>query len=248
MNTQDSYSDEYISAYIDGELDNEERARLLFSEQEDEALARRINEARNMKEKVQLAYLDYAKDSGRDKSFKCSVFFNQHRSLAAGFILMIGVAALLMSYVYKSDDLTRANQLINNTQPLMAKSIVDVVAKHNRVVIHVSQYQEEKIGSVIDEIEALLKQHNDDKALSIEVVASKHGLKVLDADNSIYAHRLEQLTNKFETLKVVACAKSLAQLASKGEPVSLMKSILTTPSAAQQVARRTAEGWMYIKV
>ena len=51
MNTQDSYSDEHISAYIDGELDKEERARLLFSEQEDEALARCINEARIMKEK-----------------------------------------------------------------------------------------------------------------------------------------------------------------------------------------------------
>lgn len=248
MNTQDSYSDEYISAYIDGELDNEERARLLFSEQEDEALARRINEAWIMKEKVQLAYLDFAQDSSRNKTFKCSVFINQHKSLAAGFILMIGVAALLISYAYKSDDLTRANQLMNNTQPLMAKSIAGAVAKHNRVVIHISQFQEEKIGSVIDEIEALLNQHNDDKALSIEVVANKQGLKVLDADNSIYAHRLEQLTNQFETLKVVACAKSLAQLASKGEPVSLMKSILTTPSAAQQVARRTAEGWMYIKV
>lgn len=47
-----------------------------------------------------------------------------------------------------------------------------VVAKHKRVVILVSQYQEEKTGSVIDEIEALLNQHNDDKALSIEIVAS----------------------------------------------------------------------------
>jgi len=35
---------------------------------------------------------------------------------------------------------------------------------------------------------------------------------------------------------------------SLGEPVNLLKSILTTPMAAQQVARRTAEGWVYIKI
>ena len=47
MNTQSQYSDEHINAYIDSELDNEERARLLFDEQQDTSLAQRINDARN---------------------------------------------------------------------------------------------------------------------------------------------------------------------------------------------------------
>jgi len=248
MNIKNKYSDEYISAYIDGELDNEERARLLFAEQEDTVLARRINEARIMKEKVQLAYMELAKDNSQNKTIKCSVYINQHRSLVAGFALLIGIAALLTSYVYRPDDLARANQLMSNTQPLIATSIADTIGKHDRVVIHVSQYREEIFGSVIDEIEALLYQHGSDKKLSIEIVANKQGLKVLDADSSKFAQRLELLTSQFDTLKVVACAKSMAQLASKGDPVKLMKSILTTPSAAQQVARRTSAGWMYIKV
>lgn len=248
MNTQNSYSDEYISAYIDGELDNEERARLLFAEQEDEVLAKRINEARIMKEKVQLAYLEFSKDSSQNKTIKCPVYFKQHRSLVAGLVLFIGITALFMSYVYKADDLTYANQLMSNTQPVMATAIADAIGKHSRVVIHVSQYQEGKFGLVIDEIEELLYRHDAEKSLSIEIVANKQGLKVLDADNSIFAQRLQQLTGQFDTLKVVACAKSLAQLASNGDPVNLMKSILITPSATQQVARRTSEGWMYIKV
>ena len=51
MNKQSQYSDEHINAYIDGELDNNERAHLLFDEQQDTALARRINETRMLKEK-----------------------------------------------------------------------------------------------------------------------------------------------------------------------------------------------------
>ena len=58
MKKQNKYSDEYISAYIDGELDSEERARLLFDEQSDEELIQRINQARLLKEKIQLAYAD----------------------------------------------------------------------------------------------------------------------------------------------------------------------------------------------
>jgi len=248
MNTRDSYSDEYISAYIDGELDNEERSRLLFAEQEDEVLAKRINEARIMKEKVQLAYMEFSKDSSQDKTIKCPVYIKQHRSLVVAFVLLIGFTALFLSYVYKTDDLTYANHFMNNTQPVMATAIADTIGAHSRVVIHVSQYQEGKFGSVIDEVEALLYRHDNEKSLSVEIVANKQGLKVLDADNSIFASRLEQLTDQFDTLEIVACAKSLAQLASNGDPVNLMKSILTTPSAAQQVARRTSEGWIYIKV
>jgi len=248
MNTQNNYSDEYISAYIDGELDNEERTRLLFAEQEDELLAKRINEARMLKEKVQLAYLEYSKHSLQNKPFKCSVFVKQHRSLVAGFVLLIGLTALLLPYVYVNGDLSRANELMDSTQPLMETSLATAVGEHSHVLIHVSQYQEDKFGSVIDEIEALLHQHHADKSLTVEIVANKQGLKVLDADRSKFAYRLEQLTKRFDTLELVACAKSLTQLASNGEPVNLLKSITTTPTAAQQVARRTAEGWVYIKV
>lgn len=116
------------------------------------------------------------------------------------------------------------------------------------MLIHVSQYQEDKFGSVIDEIEALLHQRNADKSLTVEIVANKQGLRVLDVDRSKFAHRLEQLTKRFDTSRLVACARSLTQLASDGEPVKLLKSIITTPTATQQVARRSAEGWVYIKV
>jgi intracellular sulfur oxidation DsrE/DsrF family protein len=62
----------------------------------------------------------------------------------------------------------------------------------------------------------MLYQHVDDKSLSIEIVSNKQGLKMLVADNSMFAQPLEQLTNMFNTLKVVACARSLAQPSSKG--------------------------------
>ena len=242
------YSDEYISAFIDGELDHEECVRLLLAEQEDEELARRINKARILKEKVQLAYLDFAQDTDRGNAAKCSSLLGRNRSLVAAFLLLIGVAALLTSVVNRNDDVTRALQLMNNTPPIMAKSIAGAIGTRNRVLIHVSENDEARFATAIDEIEALLSRHKTASALNIEVIANGQGLKLLDAETSGLALRLEQLSQQFDNLDIVACAKSLAQLASSGEPVNLMKSILTTPSAPQQVARRTSEGWMYLKI
>ena len=242
------YSDEYISAFIDGELDHEECVRLLLAEQEDEELARRINKARILKEKVQLAYLDFAQDTDRGNAAKCSSLLGRNRSLVAAFLLLIGVAALLTSVVNRNDDVTRALQLMNNTSPIMAKSMAGAIGTHNRVLIHVSENDEASFAKTIDEIEALLSRHKTASALIIEVIANGQGLKLLDAETSGLALRLEQLSQQFDNLDIVACAKSLAQLASSGEPVNLMKSILTTPSAPQQVARRTSEGWMYLKI
>jgi len=242
------YSDEYISAFIDGELDHEECVRLLLAEQEDEELARRINKARILKEKVQLAYLDFAQDTDRGNAAKCSSWLGLNRSLVAAFLLLVGVAALLTSVVNRNDDVTRALQLMNNTPPIMAKSIAGAIGTRNRVLIHVSENDEASFATAIDEIEALLSRHKTVSTLNIEVIANGQGLKLLDAETSGLALRLEQLSQQFDNLDIVACAKSLAQLASSGEPVNLMKSILTTPSAPQQVARRTSEGWMYLKI
>ena len=242
------YSDEYISALIDGELDQEERIRLLLAEQEDEELAKRINEARMLKEKVHLAYLDFAQDADQSTTSRCSSLTGRNRSLVAAFLLLVGIAALFTSVVNRNDDVNRALQLMHSTPSIMAKSIAGAIGSHNRVLIHVSEYDEARFGMAIDEIEALLSRRKNASALSIEVIANGQGLKLLDTEASGLALRLGQLSQQFDNLDIVACAKSLAQLAESGEPVNLMKSILTTPSAPQQVARRTSEGWMYLKI
>ena len=44
------------------------------------------------------------------------------------------------------------------------------------------------------------------------------GFEALDVYSSIFARWLQQLVSQFDTLEVVVLAKSLAQLASSGEP------------------------------
>jgi len=247
MNERNTYSDEYVSAYVDGELDSEERARLLFDEQTDEELAQRINEARMLKEKIQLTYSEVSSRKYEKKSFSCTAFVSRHRTLAASLLLLSTMAAIFAYTMNSNDDLILAKQLIKNTQPIPAATISDVIGDRERVVINISQYHPQDFGEAINNIEALL-QSKDSKYFKVEIVASKQGLRALDTETSIHAARIGQLADSFDNLEVVACAKSLAKLASEGDPIQLMKSILITPSAAEQVAKRTSAGWLYLKI
>lgn len=248
MKQQNKYSDEYISAYIDGELDNDERARLLFDEQTDTALAQRINETRMLKEKVQLTYLDVKNTKDRKKSFSCTAFVSRHRALAASLLILTAVSAMLTYNMSTKNNLMVAKQLIANTQAISAKTISDVIGDHKRIIINVSQYHPQNFDETIEHLEILLQQHNNDKLFNVEIVANKQGLKALDTETSTHAEGINQLAKQFNNLQVIACAKSLAKLAADGDPIQLMKSIMITPSAAQQVAKRTTEGWLFLKI
>jgi len=248
MREQSQYSDEHISAYIDGELDNEERTRLLFDEQEDAALAQRINDARVLKEKVQLAYSDLTNMNTDKKPFSCAAFVNKPKSLVAGLIVLLTAAALLLPAMMNNEELMLAKQLIKDTRAIMPADMSKTIGKHKRVVINISQYQPEKFDNTLAHIETLLQKNSNDKSFNLEIVANKTGLKALDTKTSLHAQRISLLAKRFNNLDVVACAKSLANLAEEGSPIQLMKSIMITPSAAEQVAKRTREGWLYLKI
>ena len=246
MNNQ--YSDEYISAYIDGELDTDECKCILFDEQEDVELAQRVNDARMLKEKVKLSYVDTLDNYVIKRPFSCTKFVSRHRSLVAGLFIASVISIMLAYNLNASSDISMAKQLIASTQPIFADRIVSTVGINQRVVIHVSHYQQSQFEETINTIESLLQQKSSDKAFSVELVANGQGLKVFDITSSIYAERLSNMAKRFDGLKIIACAKSLADLASDGNPVKLMASIIVTPSAAQQIAKRTESGWLYIKV
>ncbi len=248
MSEQHSYSDEYINAYIDGELDSDERARILFDEQNNEALAKRINEKRMLKEKVQLAYMPFSQGKTERKVAVCANFINRHRALVAGFLVFV-LASLVLAYnITTGRNLEMAKQLIKNTPAIPAYSISTAVGGNEQVVLNVSRYRPETFSETLKTIEALLEQHRGDDRFALEIVANGQGLKALDVDTSLHAGKLRQLTQQFDNLEVVACAKSLAKLAAEGDTIQLLQGIMLTPSAAEQVARRTGEGWLYIKI
>ena len=248
MNEKHNYSDEYINAYIDGELDNDERKQLLFDEQLDSELASRINDARMLKEKVQLTYADIKNTKHEKNSFNCVAFFNRHRALAASFLLMTSIATIFALNTGNDEHILVARQLMKNTPPTLTADLNTAIGNEQRIVLNISSYDAKSFSETVNMIDTVLSRHSDDNSFSMEIVANKQGLKALDVESSTHAIQLNQLADRYNNLEIIACAKSLADLATDGNPVKLMKSIIVTPSAAQQVAKRASAGWLYLKL
>lgn len=248
MREQNEYSDELISAYIDGELDHYESARLLSSAQKNIELGQRLEEARTLKEKVRLAYTVLPPERGINKLFSGTEFISHYKFLVASFFILLAIAAFILPAITNNDEVILAKQLIKNTQPTAANTIGQAIGAHKQIVINISRYQPQRFDAVLDNIEKILMKNSADKSFNIEIVANKTGLRALDIETSLHAERISLMAERFDSLKVVACAKSLAKLAAEGNPIQLMKSIMITPSAAQQVAKRTGKGWLYLKI
>ncbi len=248
MGEKNHYSNEHINAYIDGELDNEERACLIFDEQQDSTLARRINDVRILKEKIRLAYSDIPETDTINKSLNSTSFISKQKSLIVGLLILLTASALLLPTIINNDDILLAKQLIKKTLPIAPDTLSKIVGTNKQVIINISQYQVQQFDSTLDNIEALLQQHLTDPLFNVEIVANNSGLKALNIKTSPYAERITLLEKRFSNVNVIACAKTMAELAAEGDAVQLMKSIMITPSAAEQVAKRMSEGWIYLKL
>lgn len=247
MSDKNRYSDEYINAFIDGELDSNECAQVLFDEQQNDVLAQKINEMRMLKEKVQLAYAGFEEAGEEIRSDSSNSSGLPYARMLASVLVVLLITGL---YVYQSptsNGIETARQLIRNTQATPAYAVNTVVGMNEHVVINLSQYQPAHFSETLEQIKALLQKRNS-ASFSLEIVANGKGLKALDTETSLHVDEIKHLSRQFANLKVVACAKSLAQLASEGDPVKLLKGIMLTPSAAEQVAKRTSQGWLYIKL
>ncbi len=165
-----------------------------------------------------------------------------------GIIIIIVSAIMLLPSVTKNNEITLAKQFIENSPVISPGDFSSTVGQNKRVLINLAQYQPEKFDDTINNIKALLTNNESDKSFHIEIIASKKGLKVLDLKTSRHLEQINQLSNQFNNLKVIACAKSLTTLLAEGDPIQLSKAVIFTPSTAQQVAKRTKEGWLYVKL
>lgn len=249
MNKKNIYSDEYLHAYIDGELGKDECAQILSDEQHDTMLTQRINEIRLLKEKVQLAFHDASYKHTSKHDIETS-FISRNNTLVAGLLLF---CAVTVTFIYNINNATDdrellTKQLISNTPSISASDINQAIGENRRVIIHVSQNNQTQLSETIKILEKLLQKNHSDKAFNIEIIANGQGVKALDATTSHHAKYLAQLSQQFDNLDVVACAKSMAKFTQEGHPLQIVESITIMPSAIEQIATRITQGWLYLKL
>lgn len=238
--------DPRLHAYIDNELDVDDRAELLEAMYEDANLRNQVCELRRVKDLVQQAYFvpppaPQASASGRG--------FGQRRSLAACCTVL---ALMLLSFA--GGWLVHSREDASLTDHLAALGAIQIDTGDAlpggtpRVLLHVATDNPLKFAGTLQQASYLLNKGGN-QGIEVEVVANAGGLKLLEANNnSNYATRIRAMMRKYPNLHFVACGITMHNLEAAGVPVDLIRHVRVAPSAVEEVVRRLRQGWMYVNI
>ena len=237
-------SNELLNAYLDDELDGEERAEILTALENDKALAGRLCELRNIKELTQFAYSMPPAEQNSPRQRRVA---GQYASLAIAATLFLAIGSLVGWFAHDQlsiDTLTRTQQ----SQAAAANSI-DVTSEHKKVILHIDSAEPEKLLSALDSAEDLLSTSADSgNPLTLEIIANAKGLDLLRVDTTPAAKRISELSTRYDNLSILACNRAIERLQELGIKVQLVPEAKVAPSALDQIVHRLKQGWVYIKV
>mgnify|MGYP001820107558 FL=1 len=247
MKNKHEISNELLNAYLDNELDSDERGEIMAALENDKALSRRLCELRNIKELTQFAYNI---PPARESTSTAWKYGRQYAALAVAATLFLAVGSLVGWFAHERLGVSLAGitgqQQINSASSL---SSLPLEAEKKKVILHVDTAETEKLKAALDSAEDLLTTSAaNGNPLELEIIANSKGLNLLRVDTTHYAERIRELSNKYDNLSILACNRAIQRLQEQGVKVKLVPEAGIAPSALEQIVHRLKQGWVYIKV
>jgi len=246
MNQSEKFSDEFLNAFIDGELDDAEKEQLLDILRRDEALNARVCELQKVRELLQHAYRQPPQPTRQrpDPSRARRPRFGT--GIAASLILGLGIA---LGWALHGQQ-PPPGRLLDVAQSMQFEAGQAASQPTWRVVLHVTTADPYRLKTVLDEAEDLLRQRAASTSnVAVDILANGRGLDLLRADTSPFAQRIHELQARYENLAFKACQNAINRLRlEKNIEVTLLPEAQVVPTAIGEVIRRQREGWAYVQI
>lgn len=243
------FSDEQLNAFVDNQLESQEKDQLFAALRNDEALSRQVCALQKVREAVQFAYETPPAPPARPArvvQHRRSFFL---RSLVASLLVMGGgvLGWFLHDHLAATADYTplAASGFIARPEQLLASS------QDTYAILHISSADDHAMQTLLDDAELLLTQFAQTKRrLTLEIVANRDGLELLRADTSPYAHRIAELQKRFpDSVTFLACMQAVQRLwQEENIEVQLLPGIEVAPSGLERILLRLRQGWAYLRV
>lgn len=237
MNKDEQFSEEQLNAFVDGELDPEEKSRLYNESARSLELDQRLCQQRKVKDLVKHAYEDVprARRSG-GKPLARSGFLG--KALAAGFLLTVGLSAGFVAH------------MVINQQPGAAMqasaALSQPAAENNNYLLHIVSGEPEQMMAALEYARYLLESADEDEFRQVEIIANEQGLNLLRKDITPFAAEIATLQDS--NVVFYACSKTIERLEEKGVKVLLVPDANPDYTALDRVVTRMQAGWKYEKI
>ena len=229
MNRDERFSEEQLNAFVDDELDPEEKHRVFSEASHCEELDQRLCKQRKVKELVKFAYEDVPRPGRQGPApLGRGGFFS--RALVASLLLAVGVAAGFLGR--------------QATGPAPDEAIVAVEA--HSYLLHVASGDARDMAAALQRAEFLLASAPEDGPCHVEIVANEQGLNLLRSDVTQFASEISLL--QANDVVFYACSKTIQRLEENGVEVRLVPHTIADYTALDRVVMRMQEGWTYEKI
>ena len=235
MNKDEHISEEQLNAFVDGELDSEERS-CVFNEAEQSAeLEQRLCQQRKIKELVKHAYRDVP-EPRRLLTGRRTRGSMLGLAVAASVLLVLGiVTGQLMPRFFDQ-----------NLHPGGPTANTRAVTGMENYILHVVSGEPEKMQFALQQARVLLDSADPDNPRRVEIVANEQGLDLLRSDVTLFSDEIRALSQ--ENVMFYACSKAMERLEEKGIEVRLVPEAIPGYTALDRVVERMQDGWQYIKL
>ncbi len=270
-------SDEFLSAFVDNQLTQEEKADAYDQISENKEINMRICELRKVSDLVRLAYANPpAAPNAQEKSITKSPRLNIAACLLAGLTLVLGVVlgwnigpaqenqAKLAEHEKMKIDHTQMSQRHKKMAAKMtagntvgkqissdaAATDVQTDPELVKILIHLNSGEPELVQESLDALENVLRYYRKiGQDARIEMVANGDGINLLRKDVSPFPERIKRMQQEYDNLTFVACQNSITRLEDeRGVVAKLIPGVVVIDSGVAQLMRRQHQGWAYIRV
>jgi hypothetical protein len=229
---KDYPSDELINAFVDGELEHQERLELLNAAVVSDEIRQKICQTQHLKELVSDAFPLPAPQKIKVKS-------RRFRMMAVAASLS---AMALVSYFFTqppSQPLT----------PLTAQSSQQQ-SLQTRVVFHISSDDGDLARQMMEQVELVLDDYaQKGQNIRVEVVANNQGIRLFQEGRTPIFQQISDLHDRYSNVVFAACANTMERFEKQtGETINIVPQVVIIRSGVSFVARRQQMGWAYIKV
>ena len=237
------FSDEYLNAFVDNQLDSAEKVQAFETIQHNQAFKDRVCELSGLKEMIQHAYK--APPINKRIPVKSSLPSRmQLQAMAACLLLLLGGVSGWLTHAWSNMDGKREFKNIVQV-PQQIESIEHI----RKVIVHIGNSNPMKLKAALDETEGLLSAYRqDNRRIEVEVIANKQGVDLLRANLTKHQKRISIMQDKYPNLKFLVCGQTIHKMQDKGEKVTLLPHTEIVPSAAEQINKRLEQGWGYVRI
>ena len=232
-------SDEFLNAFVDNQIDGDEKGRVYPLINNDPELNRKVCELRKVSDLVRLAY--DTTPAPRHRETPRRHLASRRAPLIAPIVLLIGV--------------TLGWSLRALWAPAVPPRPVAAIARATthlttKVLFHLDNGDRTHMRQVLEEAQHLLARYRTDhRQAKVEILADGPGLALLRRHLSPFPARIAALQARYPNLIFAACQDTINRLKRrKGIDPHLLPQTVIVPSAIAEIVRLQRRGWTYISV